>query len=161
MVAGCRGFAGLTIEVFPIKPRTTSHHLGKNAEEQLCGGNSIGDAKYGERDEALRAALLQLERTPLIGVKFSKFSRNTSGVIGVSPVRYKGKVVAFKAIAGSPHSKPRATVFSFVQWGELGAWALAVHARGEFIAEIESKELNARNKKIRAMLRKLGKMATR
>jgi len=121
----------------------------------------FGDAKYGGPDEALRAALLRLEKTPLIGVKFSKFSRNTSGVIGVSPVRHKRKVVAFKAIAGSPRTKSRYKLFSFVQWGEKVAWALAVYARNEFIAEIENKELAARNKKIRVMLRKLGKMAKR
>jgi len=121
----------------------------------------FGDAKYGGCDEALRAALLQLEKTPLIGVKFSKSTRNTSGVIGVSPVRYKGKVVAFKAIAGSLHSKPQATTFPFVQWGEKAAWVMAVYARNEFVAEIERQELEARNKKIRVMLRKLGNMAER
>jgi len=115
----------------------------------------FGDAKYGGRIEALRAALLQLVSLPIIGIQSSKSIRNTTGTIGVSPVRYKGKLTGFKAMAGSVRSTPYYKKFSIRDYGESVALRLAVLARMDFIEKTEALELTKRNKLIRRMLARL------
>ena len=112
----------------------------------------FGDVKFGSKDAALHAALIQLETTPIIGVRSVKFKTNTTGVIGVSPVRQKGKLVVYKAVAGSMHSKPLFKLFSILDYGENIAFRLACFARADFIAKLEGKELLKRNRHIRNLL---------
>ena len=115
----------------------------------------FGDAKFGSKNAALRAALIQLKATPIIGVRSSKFKTNTTGVIGVSPVRRKGKLVAYKAIAGSMHSKSHLKLFSITDYGENIAFRLACLARADFVGKMEEEELTKRNRLIRKFLTQL------
>ena len=114
----------------------------------------FGDAKFGGKDGALRAALEQLKNLPIIGVKSSKSATNTTGTIGVCPVRYKGEIVAFKAISGSGKGQ-KVHVFSLCNYGENIAYRLAVLARMDFIRMAEEQELAKRNRQIKEMLTRL------
>jgi hypothetical protein len=117
----------------------------------------FGDARFGGKNRALRAALLQLRALPIIGIKKTKSASNKSGTIGVCAVRYKGETVAFKAIAGSKWSKSHYKAFSIRDYGENVAFRLACLARAEFIGKMEDKELMKRNRHISIMLAQLGK----
>ena len=114
----------------------------------------FGDAKYGGKDSALRAALEELRTLPIIGIKKSKSATNTTGTIGVSPVRYKGETVAFKAISGSRKGQ-KFKLFSVLDYGEKVAYRLAALARMDFIREAETQELEKRNFLITEMLARL------
>ena len=115
----------------------------------------FGDSKHGSKEAALQAALIQLEATPIIGIRSSKFKTNTTGVIGVSPVRHKGRLVAYKAIAGSMRSKALYKFFYITEYPENIAFRLACLARAEFVGKLEEEELTRRNCLIRKFLIRL------
>jgi len=103
----------------------------------------------------MHAALHQLEILPIIGVRVSRSKTNTTGVIGVSPVRHKGKLVAYKAIAGSMRSRPLCKLFSIRDYGKNVAFRLACFARAEFVGKMEDEEFVKRNRHIKKLLARL------
>lgn len=117
----------------------------------------FGDASHGGKEQALEVALKALLKLPVIGIHHNRSTKNTTGIIGVAPIQHKGVLVAFKASAGSPKSHYYSEVFSIALWGEKFARLMAIDAREEFVAKIESRELKKRNREIRRLLKKLEK----
>jgi hypothetical protein len=117
----------------------------------------FGDSKYGGVSESLAAALIYLLGLPVIGGYRKKMRTNSTGIGGVAPINYRGKIRAYKAYAGSSRTKLYQAVFPLSQYADDEAIARAEAARSEFCKMIEEAEKCARDKMIKRMLAKLQK----
>lgn len=104
------------------------------------------DLKLGGSDKAFVAAMAwrdaQLALTPSLGKReFHEMVRSTnhSGVPGVQFIRPKNQPLgSWQARLKLPNGRERTRTFAVLKYGDEGAFALAVAARGEFLSDVEN-----------------------